>query len=325
MNIKKLIFIPLLGILICATAFVAAARTGLLTPSDEVLRQKYGLSESRFVDIDGQVVHYTDQGHGDAIVLIHGSFGSLRMWSDWVQVLSRHYRVIRFDRPPMGLAGAHPKGDYSVEQEMLVMQKLLALLHVDRFVLVATSSGGESGAAYTALHADQVRAAIFSNIAAEPFKPDQSHRPATLRFLIWVQPLLKGWKPALFWREVLEMNFYDQRKVTDAMAKEWADLNNRAQRTPRQAPSQHAAVPFTRTPSDLARITVPTLLLWSDHDVELPAATVAARVLALLGSSDKAIQIVPDCGHMMPLECGPQSVAIAEAFLQRVAPPGPGR
>ncbi len=65
------------------------------------------------------------------------------------------------------------------------------------------------------------------------------------------------------------MNFHQPAKVTDELAQEWADLNNRAQ-----------------------RMKVPTLLLWSDHDHELPLETMGRGGLERLGSEDKKLEVI---------------------------------
>lgn len=80
------------------------------------LRARYGLAESQFVTVDGQTVHFTDQGQGPAVVLVHGGYGSLRNWDEWVEALSPRYRVIRFDRPRMGLSGPALPGESEVNR-----------------------------------------------------------------------------------------------------------------------------------------------------------------------------------------------------------------
>ena len=79
MNALKNLLWAVLGLLVVGGGFVFAARTGYLTPDEATLRLRYGLPNSRFADIDGQTIHYVDEGRGPAIVLVHGSYGSLRM------------------------------------------------------------------------------------------------------------------------------------------------------------------------------------------------------------------------------------------------------
>jgi pimeloyl-ACP methyl ester carboxylesterase len=300
-------------------ALVAGARNGLLTPGEAVLRGRYSLPASRFLAMDGQEIHYADEGRGDAIILVHGSFGSLRNWNAWAEALASGYRVIRFDRPRQGLSGPSPDGRYGIEQDIRLIRTLARELGLPRFFLVATSSGGELAAAYAAAYPETVNGLVLSNIAAGPLARETSHRSPLFRLLVWIDPVFRGWHPRLFWREIIRSNFAVPERVTPALVAEWTDLNNRAQRMPPRVFAPTDPVPFARTPADLARITAPTLVLWSAQDAELPAATVGQAVFDLLGATDKRLEIVPDCGHMLPLECGPESARVARAFFARLA------
>jgi hypothetical protein len=86
-------------------AFVLAARCGWLRPDDTELRARYALPASRFETIGKQALHIVDEGSGPPVVLVHGSYASLRQWDHWADLLKGQYRVIRFDRPAMGLSG----------------------------------------------------------------------------------------------------------------------------------------------------------------------------------------------------------------------------
>jgi pimeloyl-ACP methyl ester carboxylesterase len=301
---------------------VISARAGWLTPDEAVLRARYGLADSKFMTVDGEAVHYVDQGQGPAVVLIHGSFGSLRMWNDWATQLSKRYRVIRFDRPRQGLSGPAPAGRTGTQQEGRIVSALTQQLGVDRFFLVATSSAGASGAAYAADHPGQVRGLLLANIAVGAFDPNAGERSATLRFLLSVDRWFKGWHPRELWRQVLLANFFDPGKVTDELAREWAELNNRSQRMPPATQTGNPMAEFDKTVGDLRRMTVPSLLLWSDHDHELPLETMGRRGLEVLGSADKQLVVVANCGHMMPLECGAESVPAALVFFDRLVAAG---
>ena len=301
-----------------AGAFVLCARAGLLTPSEAELRARYGLPGSKFMDVDGEPIHYVDEGQGDAVVLVHGSFGSLRMWDGWARTLAPRYRVIRFDRPPMGLSGPDPNGDYDPEREVRIIGALTEKLGIAHFFLVATSSAGFSGAAYAAAHPEQIRGLILSNIAVGPLTLDRDHLPFVLKLVRAIDPLFKGWHPRELWRQVLRNNFADPSRVTPDLVREWTDLNNRAQRMPRAPGARNPGSLFARTPEDLRHITAPTLLLWSENDPEVPVDPVGKRGLGLLAAADKHLEIVPHCGHMMPIECSEPSVALAEAFLDRI-------
>ena len=300
-------------------AFLFAARAGWLTPNDAALSARYELAESQFVTIDGQAVHFTDQGQGPAVVLMHGTFGSLRNWDEWVEALSPRYRVIRFDRPRMGLSGPAPVGRAGSEQELRILEALTNALGVKHFFLVATSSAGGAGAAFAASHPERVRGLILSNIAVGPYT-GRSERSATLRFLLTIDPWLNGWRSQEFWRQVLLINFENDEKVTDDLAREWSELNNRVQRMP-PATFQSLAERSKQTIEDLRRMSVPTLLLWSDNDHERPVEIVGRYGFEVLASADKNLEIVAGCGHIMPLDCGSDSAHNAIAFFDRLIVP----
>ncbi len=40
--------------------------------------------------------------------------------------------------------------------------------------------------------------------------------------------------------------------------------------------------------------------------------------MELLSSNDKSLEVVPDCGHMMPNECAAESAPYAAAFFDRI-------
>lgn len=315
----SLLSLALLLVAASAAAFVFAARHGALTPSEDELRARYGVTGSRFITVDGEPVHVVDEGQGEAVVLLHGSVSSLRQWNDWAVALRPRYRVIRYDRAPLGLSGATAPRGGDLIHATRELEGVLATLGVARFHLVATSSAGELGAAYAAEHPERVQSLILANIAPGPFSPDANHRPWLLSMLLKIEPAFGGWHSSLFWREVLRLNFFDPARVTASLAGEWADLNNRTQRMPIRVASSGGAAPFVRTPGDLSRIRAPTLVLWSENDAELPLETMGRKTLALLGSSDKQLRTVARCGHLMPLECGAESAAIAGEFLDRVS------
>ena len=60
------------------------------------LIQKYNLKYSNS-GLYGINIHYSDEGSGDVILLLHGVFSSLHTFNKWVEHLCKSYRVIRID------------------------------------------------------------------------------------------------------------------------------------------------------------------------------------------------------------------------------------
>lgn len=303
--------------LLASGAAYAQAQPAPPLAGDDALRAQYALPNSRFMDVDGTPIHYVDEGKGPAILLIHGSYASLRQWNGWAAELKKQYRVIRFDMAPAGLSGPAGKDNYSIDDTFHVIDTLTQRLGVDRFMVVSTSSGAVAGVAYAALHPDKVVAQIVGNAAVGPVKFDLSKAPPELQQAVAEDATHKGYHKPEFWRQILLANIEDKAKVTPALVQEWTDLNNRALRMP----TKPVPPPLARTVDDLKTIRLPTLLLWgaNDHEVGLEHAQAA---MTLLPGPDKQLIVLPGCGHMMPPDCGDTALASAMPFINRVLKAG---
>jgi len=101
---------------------------------------KRGLpGSSGFLRVHGGNLYYEVEGAGDALVLIHGGLGSLRMWDFQAQALADSYRVIRCDLRGFGRSTTeHVEFAYWAD-----IAALLDHLGVDRAHVVGQSIGGK--------------------------------------------------------------------------------------------------------------------------------------------------------------------------------------
>ena len=58
----------------------------------------------RFVEVDGNRIHYLDYGDGPPVLLMHGGGAGSAIWFRQIEVLSRTHRVIAPDHPVFGLS-----------------------------------------------------------------------------------------------------------------------------------------------------------------------------------------------------------------------------
>jgi len=85
------ILIAVIAVLVAFTFFTARRVTKGFPP------------EGKFIDVDGDRVHYVDQGSGPAIVFVHGLCGNLRNFAYLdLERLTQSHRVILIDRPGSG-------------------------------------------------------------------------------------------------------------------------------------------------------------------------------------------------------------------------------
>lgn len=307
------------ALILAAPLLLAVAPTPPAAPGEAELRAQYALPQSQFATIDGETVHFTIEGKGPAILLLHGSFASLRQWEPWVKTLKRRYTVVRFDQSPMGLSGPSPSGDYSMEHRIAVIDALMDRAGAKRFIIVGTSSAGVPAAAYAAARPMRISGVILNNIATGPVIFDRASQPQAMKDALAEDATHPGWHAPEFWRQILLYNVEDKAKVTPALVTEWTHLNNRALQAPGAGLASARATPTTRTPADLARITAPTLLLWSANDLETRLDREGQQALAMTASADKALVVVDRCNHMMPIDCPTRALKAALPFIERIS------
>lgn len=98
-----------------------------------------------FATIDGQPLHYIDQGTGPAVLLAGSYLWDQAMWAPQIAVLSQQYRVIALDLWGHGQSGQLPEGTTSLDDIARQALALLDHLDIDRVTLVGLSVGGMWG------------------------------------------------------------------------------------------------------------------------------------------------------------------------------------
>lgn len=141
--IMRLSFV--VGSVVALLVVVAIASTWAPDRSVDSLKARWAPPPSRFLPLQGMLVHVRDQGPRDdplPIVLIHGTSSSLHTWEGWVGALDRTRRVITMDLPGFGLTGPDSDGDYRISRYVRFVTGLLDTLNVKRCVFGGNSLGG---------------------------------------------------------------------------------------------------------------------------------------------------------------------------------------
>lgn len=101
-------------------------------------------------------VHYTDQGKGRVVVLLHGFMEDLRIWNAFSRELSKTCRVICIDLPGFGET---PAIAYIHTMEMMAtcVKKVMDMERLRRYVVIGHSMGGYVAMAFADLYTDNLR------------------------------------------------------------------------------------------------------------------------------------------------------------------------
>ncbi len=97
----------------------------------------------QFIEVDGVRLHYVDRGEGQPVVLLHGN-GAMAKELDLSGVLdlaSKKYRVIAFDRPGYGYSERPRKTTWSPVEQARLLSRALRRLGIEQAVVVGHSWG----------------------------------------------------------------------------------------------------------------------------------------------------------------------------------------
>ncbi|AHB77616.1 MULTISPECIES: alpha/beta fold hydrolase [Pandoraea] len=115
--------------------------------------------DGKFLEIDGERLHYVDFGHGPAVVFIHGLCGQLRNFAYLpLDALARTHRVILVDRPGSGYSTRSQPDDAAIATQAGVVAQLIDRLSLDRPLVVGHSLGGAIALALALDHPERVGA-----------------------------------------------------------------------------------------------------------------------------------------------------------------------
>ena len=121
---------------------------------------------SHLVVVNDLNCHYLRWGEAGspAVLMLHGLRSYAATWAPLARVLSGTHLVIAPDFRGRGESSWDPRRDYFTNAYVSDIENLVALLGLDRLVVIGHSMGGTVGYAYAARHPDQVDALIVEDI-----------------------------------------------------------------------------------------------------------------------------------------------------------------
>ena len=250
----------------------------------------------KFQDIDGVKVHYTQQGIGPDIVLMHGWGCNLTTVASIERVaLAARYRVLSIDFPGFGKS-QEPLDVWGVEEYTTLLEKLLKTEGIDNPVLLGHSFGGRVGILYSSRN--PVSKLVLVDAAG--VKPRRSLK---YYFKVYTFKFGKHLSRMIYGKEKAE------KRIEAMRAK--AGSSDYAGASPRMR-----AILSKVVNEDLKEvmplIKAPTLLIWGENDTATPLRD--ARIMERL-IPDAGLVSFPGCGHYSFLDNPIQFSAVLNSFL----------
>lgn len=119
--------------------------------------------QSRFIEIDGQRMHYIDEGTGPVVLALHGNPTWCYYYRNLVAALRTKYRVIAPDHIGCGLSDHPTNKHYRARDRVNHLKALIQQLGIERYSLVMHDWGGPIGAALAADNLAVVEKIVFLN------------------------------------------------------------------------------------------------------------------------------------------------------------------
>lgn len=228
---------------------------------------KYTNKYSRFVAIDGALVHYRDEGKGQPLILLHGAFSSLHTFNDWVEELKGHFRIIRPDLPGFGISGNKIDHSYGITVYTDFLKKFLDILDIDSFYLAGSSLGGWISWEFSLRYPERVKSLILLD-AAGFMEMDAIPLPFKMARTPLVNKIIKYVVRKNLLEQFLRQVYYNKNKVTEELVDRYYDLFSREGNP--EAFLSLVNGKFKDNTRKLKYLTVPTLIIWGENDEWIP-------------------------------------------------------
>jgi len=119
--------------------------------------------EPRFMTVDGERLHYLDEGEGDPILFIHGTPTWSFLWRDFIKELRGTHRCIAPDHLGFGLSDKPAAANYTPQAHAERLALFIETLDLENFTLVVHDFGGPIGLSYALKRPEAVRSLFIMN------------------------------------------------------------------------------------------------------------------------------------------------------------------
>jgi len=304
-------------VLIAIPLLIATFRPNLIVSKAEV-KAKFTQSSSHFVLWRGAEIHYTDEGSGVPVVMIHGLGGSFRNWDKLRDRMKNDYRVIRIDLPGFGLSDLpQPDGDKPdyIQQYRDFMTFMLDTMHVDSVYLVGNSMGGMMSWGTTVDHPDRVKKLVLIASAGYDMENVSNNAARALKMPFIGYFLKKGF-PLSFSEGNARKIYYDHSKINHEAVKD----NNMIWNREGNIPAAIALASSGQFPDSgmIASVKCPTLIIWGKDDKIVPFNHAYRFKRDIKGSEVIAFD---HCGHCPMIELPDETAAAIRRFFNPTPAP----
>lgn len=175
-------------------------------------------------------IHYIDEGHGEAVLFLHGTPTWSFVYRRLISELSDDMRCIAIDHLGFGLSDKPPDGSYHPADHARRLKRFVEKMELDRFVLVLHDFGGPIGLDWATRFPSKLKGLVLLNT----WMWSQSDDPTT----VWTSRLVRSPLGRFLYRwmnfsprVLLKMGFADRSALTASIHRHYlAPFSSRSQR-----------------------------------------------------------------------------------------------
>ena len=261
-------------------------------------------------------LYYTDVGHGQPIVLIHGWPLSHRMWESQINALvDAGYRCIAYDRRGFGDSGK-PAGGYDYDTFASDLNDLILGLDLNDIVLVGFSMGGGEVARYIGTYGTARIAKAMLLGAVPPFLLQTDDNPHGAPQDVF-DGMIAGVKhDRLAFLDGFFPNFYNSDANYPGVSADLIPYSKSIAWVASPLGTQECITAFGTTDfrDDLSSVDVPTLVVHGDADRIVPIAISGAMSATRI--KDSQYEVLVGAPHGFAATHADQLNALMLAFLK---------
>ena len=298
----SIVFTVLFVVILIVTGILTAG--WVFTRSTDKKIEREFQPPGSFTPVSGGEIHYTQQGSGPALILIHGLAGNALNFSRLATLLSEHYTVYCIDRPGSGFSTRNNTTSASFEVQSRMILEWMSKVGIDEAYIAGHSMGGAISLRLALDAPEKIKAITLLAALTVPSKEGAGpltslYIPnASLRRLIAntiASPLRIKWGTQL-----MDKIFYPEKVPLDFASKDGGALALHSSNF------YHASCDIVASISSLYKqfkqynmISCPLGILYGTDDAILNPSTHMPYITQSCPNS--VAETIPNAGHMLPV------------------------
>jgi len=118
---------------------------------------------SHYFSVNGQQLHYIDEGQGEMLLFVHGTPSWSFDFRHLIKKLSANFRCIAIDHIGFGLSDKPEQYDYSTQHHAKTLERFVLHKNLTNLTLVVHDFGGPIGLNFAIRHPQRIKRLIILN------------------------------------------------------------------------------------------------------------------------------------------------------------------